>query len=97
MIAVGALSGRGDAGTAVGGIFYILLSVLYVIPAVLLSRYASQCRSFANLRHEQLLEQAVGTQKSFWKYSAILALVVIALYLLVLVGVLVMLAVFHHI
>jgi hypothetical protein len=97
MIALGALSPRGDAGAAGVGLIYIVLAVFYIIPAVLLSRYASQCRSFANLRHEQLLEKAVETQKSFWKYMAIFTLTIIALYLIMIVVMIVVLAVFRHV
>jgi type IV secretory pathway TrbL component len=95
MIAMGALAPSGQGETALLGIVYIVMAIFYAIPAVLLSRYASQCRSFANLRHEQLLEKAVETHKSFWKYSAILMLVVIALYLVVIAAAVVIGVVFH--
>jgi hypothetical protein len=97
MVALSALGNRGNATDATVGIVYIVMAIFYIIPGVLLSRYASKCRSFANLRSEQLLEQAVEAQKSFWKYSAILALVIIALYLVIIAAAIVIGVVFHSI
>jgi hypothetical protein len=84
--------GRGSTPMLTMGLVYIAMSALYVIPSLLMWRYASQCKAFASLRHEQQLEDAIGTQKTLWKYSAILTLVIAGIYLLILLFALIGLA-----
>ncbi|HVS72409.1 MAG TPA: GYF domain-containing protein [Phycisphaerae bacterium] len=59
----------------------ILVAILYVIPAVYLAQYATNARRFGKLRDARAQERALKAQKSFWKFMAILAVIVIALYL----------------
>jgi hypothetical protein len=73
---------RGNAPTAILACVYIPMAVLYVIPAIFLWRYATHTKEFALTRHEPSLEAALQAQKSFWKFTAISALVLIGLYLL---------------
>jgi hypothetical protein len=82
VIGLAANGGRGDPPAFLGCI-YIPLAALYIMPAVFLWRYANHCKSFAAYRHEQELEEALQAQKSFWKFVAITALVVIGLYILI--------------
>ena len=61
------------------GIFYILVSVLYLIPSIWLSRYSSAIDSFLKRGDSVQLGNAIAYQKSFWKFVGILALVFIVL------------------
>jgi hypothetical protein len=65
------------------GCVYMPFALLYFIPAVFLWRYASHSKAFSITRHEQSMDEALQAQKSFWKFTAITALVVIGLYILI--------------
>ena len=76
---------RGAGGPqAFIGCIYIPFALLYIVPAIFLWRYAAHAKAFCITRHEQSLEEALQAQKSFWKFVAITALVVIGLYILAL-------------
>ena len=57
------------------GIFYILASVIYLIPSIWLSRYATAISAFLKAGDAVELGNAIAYQKSFWKFVGILALV----------------------
>ena len=57
------------------GIFYILTSVLYLIPSIWLSKYSSAIASFLKAGDSVQLGNAMAYQKSFWKFVGILVLV----------------------
>ena len=57
------------------GIFYILTSVLYLIPSIWLSKYSSAIASFLKGNDSVQLGNAIAYQKSFWKFVGILVLV----------------------
>ena len=57
------------------GIFYILTSVLYLVPSIWLSRYSSAIASFLKGGDSVQLGNAIAYQKSFWKFVGILVLV----------------------
>jgi hypothetical protein len=61
------------------GIFYILTSVLYLIPSIWLSKYSSAIASFLKRGDSVQLGNAIAYQKSFWKFVGILVLVSIVL------------------
>jgi len=71
--------GRAESIAAGIGMFivYSLSAVFcYLIPSVLLSRYASRIRNFLAAANDMAaLEAAIGAQKSFWRYVGILALI----------------------
>jgi hypothetical protein len=60
---------------------YIPLGIIYFIPSLFLFRYASRINAMWTTRNMRQLEDALAAQKSFWKYVGILAIAVIALYL----------------
>jgi hypothetical protein len=60
------------------GIFYILTSVLYLVPSIWLSKYSSAVASFLKAGDSVQLGNAIAYQKSFWKFVGVLALVSIA-------------------
>ena len=84
MIAFGSIGGAGmQIGMAVTvGIFYLVLAVFYVVPAVLLVRYSKRISEYVTAPDTAKLNAAIGTQKSFWKFCGIGALVMIGLYVL---------------
>ncbi|HVX86017.1 MAG TPA: GYF domain-containing protein [Phycisphaerae bacterium] len=77
-------TGEAAMGSSAHGAAYVCVSftvaVLYVIPAVFLSQYASNARRFGKLRESRALERALRAQKSFWKFMAIFAIVVVLIY-----------------
>jgi hypothetical protein len=64
------------------GIFYILTSVLYLIPSIWLSKYSSAIESFLKGGDSVQLGNAIAYQKSFWKFMGILVLVCIVIAIL---------------
>jgi len=62
-----------------------LVLCLYVPPAIYLGRCAGHIRRLQQGAGMPALEEALSTQKSFWKYVGILAIVMICLYAVVLV------------
>ena len=57
------------------GVFYILTSVLYLVPSIWLSKYSSAIASFLEGGDSVQLGNAIAYQKSFWKFVGILVLV----------------------
>lgn len=76
MRGLGVLGGLG----AVMGAVYLLMSLLYLIPAVLLWKYADGIAEHARQRTTRTLSYALEAQKSFWKFVGILTLIVLMLY-----------------
>lgn len=88
MLVVG-LVGMGNRMGMGGGVPMALLSLVYVVgailyapPAVFLWKYASNIGSMAQ-NQAWGMEQALKSQKSFWKYVGILMAVMIVLYVVV--------------
>jgi hypothetical protein len=81
-VMIGISSSRpGNVPFAVGfGLMYVLMSFIYIMPAIYLSRYASRISELQQYRREDKLEQAIEAQKSFWKFIGIIALVILLLY-----------------
>src|SRR5689334_4359332 len=78
----------GLRGTGVGpliGIFYFIFGGLYLIPAYFLHQYASSIQELLNGGGDSAMENALGSQKSFWRFVGILTLILICLYALVFV------------
>ncbi len=61
------------------GIFYILTSVVYLVPSIWLSKYSTAISAFLKAGDAIELGKAIAYQKSFWKFIGALALVSIAL------------------
>lgn len=57
------------------GLFYLVFSVLYFMPAFYLYRYASAIGRFLETSGTGDLESAFSHQRSFWKFVGIMALV----------------------
>ena len=61
------------------GLFYVLSSVLYLVPSIWLSKYATAISAFLKAGDAVELGKAIAYQKSFWKFVGILALLSIVL------------------
>jgi hypothetical protein len=77
------------------GLAYFVMSAFYIPPAIFLHRYAGAAKMFSRLRDDESLEKAVEAQKSFWKFVAVLALVIIGLYI-VMIPVIVIITLLHR-
>lgn len=85
MLVAGAGTSRSGGGiAAVASLAYLALGLIYLAPAIFLSRYASRIGDLLNSQHPDHLQAAVAAQKSFWKFVGILTIVVLAIYLIVL-------------
>ena len=74
----GLLPGSGELGTAGSAaiaVVYVALMGVYVPALVHLYRYSAHLKRFAAERSLVHLENALGSQKSFWKYAGILCIV----------------------
>lgn len=77
------------AGMMTGiAIFYALLSVIYIYPALKLWKYASQIGALLISGSMMDLESALNHQRSFWKYVGILVIAMFALYFVALIAML---------
>jgi hypothetical protein len=64
---------------AYAGIFYILGSILYLVPSIWLFKYSSAITRFLSGGGAIELGNAIAFQKSFWKFLGIMTLVMIGL------------------
>lgn len=85
----GMVAGGGSTDSPMGpiamaglGLVYVLLALLYIIPSRYLFRYASAIkRALDSPSKTQPIEEALGYQKSFWKFCGILMLIMLLLYI----------------
>ncbi len=68
---------------------YGLMSLLYIFPAIFLWRYGRSIGRMLDSASVNELEGALEAQKSFWKFTGVAAIVVMAFYILMFVGLLV--------
>jgi hypothetical protein len=87
--AVGGVMGRsmglGAAGGILVGLLYGLMALLYIFPSLFLFRYASAIASMLSEDTARGMESALNAQKSFWRFTGILTVVVLCIYAVVLV------------
>ena len=74
---------RGFGFGPIVGIFYFIIGGLYLAPAYFLHQYASSIQDFLQGGGDSAMETALGSQKSFWRFTGILTLVIICLYALI--------------
>ena len=70
------------------GALYFALAFVYVPPVLFLHRYASRIRDLVDEPSTRNLEEALRSQKSFWKYIGMFTVIAIGVYFLVLLGIL---------
>ncbi len=83
LAAMGALMigvSRSNAGGILVAIIWAAAAVVYLLPSVFLSRYASDIARLRTSLRVQDLEEALAAQKSFWKFAGIATLLMIILY-----------------
>jgi len=78
-------SGLGGMPIALIGLLYAALGVLYIIPAVFLFRYATGIQKALTVDLMSGMEDALRSQKSFWRFVGILMLILLILEVVVLV------------
>jgi hypothetical protein len=79
MMLAGAAATPGTPGAFLG-LIYMVMAVLYIVPAVFLWRYADRIDIFLRQRSPRTLASALEAQKSFWKFVGILTLIVLCVY-----------------
>ncbi len=87
MMVVGALSGLSSksAMPAWIGLLYLPFGLLYIYPGMKLWSYASAIGRLLQTQSLTDLEDALGQQKSFWKFCGIAVAATVALYFVILV------------
>ena len=60
-------------------VIFMFLAPVYIIMAVILKRYADRIESFVQERSTGTLAFALEAQKSYWKFSGIITLVIVAI------------------
>lgn len=90
MVVIG-FSGALDSGTEqissvatgiFGGVIYLFFAILHIYPALKLSKYSKKISQLMTSPSESLLAETLNEQRAFWKYVAIVTIIVISLYLL---------------
>lgn len=66
--------------TVFAGILYGALSLLYIIPATFLWKYANCIETFLQDNSPGSLASALESQKSFWKFCGIMLIIIIVMY-----------------
>jgi hypothetical protein len=85
MVSFAAPAGMKGAGVGpILGVFYWVIGILYLAPALFLYRFASSIDDLLKGGGDVALEMALGSQKSFWRFVGITALIFICLYALIL-------------
>jgi len=75
---------------------YILMAILYVVPGVFLWRFAGAIKILDASRSPEALEEALASQKSFWRYVGILTVIGLILAAALIVTSLAVLILFVH-
>ncbi len=74
----------GGVPAAVVGLVYVVLGALYIIPAVFLFRYAAGIQKALTVDLMSGVEEALRSQKSFWRFVGILMVIMLILWVVVL-------------
>jgi len=78
------MSGRMRNAMPAGlGLIYLAFGALYFAPAIFLNRFASGIFNLLRTGRMSDLEQALGAQKSFWKFMGIMMIIIIVIYVVV--------------
>lgn len=81
----GSAGGLGKPELLAAAVVYLLMSLLYVYPSIQLIRFGQAIGRLTAGGAIADLEAALGLQRSFWRYVGVMALVVIALYVVIIV------------
>jgi hypothetical protein len=75
-----AMLAPGGKGQAAVGLIYVPLALFYIYPGLKLWGYGSAIARLMDTRSSADLEDALGQQRSFWKFSGIASVIVLGLY-----------------
>jgi hypothetical protein len=95
LVAGGAMAASGKsgglpAGTLAGiAVFYALLGMVYIYPAMKLWSFASKIGALLISGRSMDLEAALSQQRSFWKFIGIMMITLFALYAVFFIGMMV--------
>ena len=78
-------SAFGGVPAALIGLIYLVLGAFYILPAVFLFRYASGIQKALTVDLMSGVEDALRSQKSFWRFVGVLMLILLILQVIVLV------------
>jgi len=76
----------GAIGMVAIGVLYLVFAVLYIFPALKLSKFSSRCSELKNAQTETMLVAALNEMRAFWKFLGISLIVLVSLYPFVIVG-----------
>lgn len=68
------------------GIFYFILALIYIYPALKLTKFSKKVSDLMKVPSEEGLVSALDEQRGFWKYVGIMMILFIAFYILIIIG-----------
>jgi hypothetical protein len=77
--------GLGDKVPAAMGLVYVVFGAIYIAPSIFLGRYAGSIARLVVDGSMESLGEAMGHQKSFWKFVGLLTAILLGLYAVILV------------
>lgn len=77
-------TGLGATGPILGLVYWVM-AILYLAPAYFLFQFASSIGNLLQGGGDVAMEAALGSQKSFWRFTGIVTLVIVCIYALVIV------------
>lgn len=92
MIIGGMAAGTGNDKWVAGGmgagigVFYVVLAIVYLYPALRLWKYANRIGDLVRTGNSLDLEGALAEQRKFWKFAGIAMVIFMSLYVLVIIG-----------
>jgi Tfp pilus assembly major pilin PilA len=72
------------------GIFYLISSILYLMPVIYIFKYSSAIGRFLNNKKAFEMESALSCQKSFWKFAGMLCLI---MFIIAIIGIIAAIAI----
>ena len=75
----------GRIGMILMGALYIVLAIIYIYPALKLSKFSSRCSQLIYQPTETTLVGALNEMRAFWKFVGIWMIIFIALYPIVII------------
>ncbi len=75
----------GMIGMILMGAFYIVFAIVYIYPALKLSKFSSRCSQLINQPTETTLVGALNEMRAFWKFVGIWMIIFIALYPIIMI------------
>lgn len=91
MLIFGMMSGMGSRGGGpgtfglVGGLIYVAMALLFFVPALYLSRFASRIATLRATGNVNDLESALDANRAYWKFFGILTCIIFGIYVVIFV------------